>query len=233
MELDRRITEEWRQLLHTLGEARNDAPQQRGCNVNGRLRGENTLGRGLLGTKESYLSRRNLVPRGCRRWCRSRLRGCPGCCRLRLRCRGRCEDERSESRLDDPIHQYKVSAAAANTTGSDQAQSRSKETPAAPTTHPTKKPTRRLRAFFHRSLAPSISGWSRDSPSSSESTLLVKFPVITAVEGAPDTARRKRANWHAMADTATMATEMAMRPCGLTAGSLVTLNVRTHVSSRK
>src|SRR6266403_1593119 len=87
-----------------------------------------------------------------------------------------------------------ASAAPASATGSDQAQFRNKETAAAPATQPAKKPTRSFQVFFSRSWAPSVSGWLRDSVSSSASTVLVKLPVITAVEGARGTARRKRAN---------------------------------------
>src|SRR5712672_1433237 len=87
-----------------------------------------------------------------------------------------------------------VTAAAAKTTGSDQAQSRSRETASAPATHPAKKPRRSFEVFFTRSSAPSVSGWLRASVSSNDSTVLVKLPVITAVEGAPGTARLRRAN---------------------------------------
>src|SRR5262249_10517720 len=153
--------------------------------------------------------------------CRHRRRGRS----LRLRRRSPREDQRSEGNGDDPTHQRKVTAAAANNAGSDQAQSPRKETAAAPATQPVKKPTTRLSVFFHRSLGPSISGLFPSNPSSSDSTLLVTFPVITAVEGAPGTARRNKANWQAIAETAIMATKMAMRPCGLSAGSFMTLNV--------
>ncbi len=51
-----------------------------------------------------------------------------------------------------------VTATPANTTGSDQAQSPSHETAAAPTMPPAKKPMTRSNVFFSRSLAPSISG---------------------------------------------------------------------------
>jgi len=51
-----------------------------------------------------------------------------------------------------------------------------------------------FKVFFSRSLAPSVSGWLPESVSSNDSTALVKLPVITAVEGAPGTARRNRAN---------------------------------------
>lgn len=87
-----------------------------------------------------------------------------------------------------------ATATPANTTGSDQAQSASDETATAPATQPAKKPTRTLRVFLSRSLAPSVSGCVRDKVSSIDRTVLVRLPVITAVEGAPGTAIRKRAN---------------------------------------
>jgi hypothetical protein len=43
-------------------------------------------------------------------------------------------------------------------------------------------------------LAPSVGGWLPERVSSSDNTVLVKLPVITAVEGASGTARRNRAN---------------------------------------
>src|SRR6202790_3094568 len=51
-----------------------------------------------------------------------------------------------------------ATATPANTTGSDQAQSASHETATAPATQPAKKPTRSLRVFLIRSLAPSVNG---------------------------------------------------------------------------
>src|SRR5262249_57435909 len=48
MKPDRRIAEEWRELLHALGEIGNDASEQRGCNLAWRLRGGDTPGRRLL-----------------------------------------------------------------------------------------------------------------------------------------------------------------------------------------
>src|SRR5262245_35737557 len=64
-----------------------------------------------------------------------------------------------------------------------------------------------------------ISGSLRDSVSSSDSTVLAKLPVITVVDGAPGTARRKRANWHAIAATAIIAAMPAINPYGCAAGS--------------
>ena len=52
MEFDRRIPEEWRELLHGFGEPRNDAPEQRSCGLACGLVGENTLGRGFLRSQE-------------------------------------------------------------------------------------------------------------------------------------------------------------------------------------
>src|SRR5260370_28566613 len=96
-------------------------------------------------------------------------------------------------------------ASPASTTGSDQAQVPNHETAAAPTTQPEQNPPTSSTVFLRRSLAPSISGSPRASVSSRDSTPLVQLPVITAVEGAPGTARRRSANWHAMAETAIMA----------------------------
>src|SRR4030095_8913454 len=127
---------------------------------------------------------------------------------------------RPDITLIDPILPgTNATATPASTTGSDQAQSLSHETAAASAMQPAKKPTTSSNVFFSRSLVPSISGSLRDSVSSSDSTVLVKLPVITAVEGAPGTARRNRANWHAIAATAIIAATPAINPCGFAAGS--------------
>jgi len=55
-------------------------------------------------------------------------------------------------------------------------------------------PTSSFEVLLRRSSASPISGRMRDTVSNSESTVLVTLPVITAVDGAPGTARRKRAN---------------------------------------
>jgi hypothetical protein len=47
--------------------------------------------------------------------------------------------------------------------------------------------------------------------------------VITAVEGAPGTASHKRANWHAMAETAIIAATSAGNPRGFASGWVMTL----------
>src|SRR5260221_13733986 len=72
-------------------------------------------------------------------------------------------------------------ASPASAAGSDQAQLPNHETAAAPTTQPEQNPPTSSTVFLKRSLAPSISGSPRDSVSSSDSTPLVKLPVITAV----------------------------------------------------
>ena len=53
-----------------------------------------------------------------------------------------------------------------------------------------------------------------ESKSIADKTALAKLPVITAVEIAPGTARRKRAYWQAMADTAIIAAVPASNPAG-------------------
>jgi hypothetical protein len=53
MEHDRRIAEEWRELLHAFGEPRHDAPELRSCGLAWGFRGENTFGRGLLRGQET------------------------------------------------------------------------------------------------------------------------------------------------------------------------------------
>src|SRR5215472_5797751 len=126
----------------------------------------------------------------------------------------------------------KATATPANPTGSDQAQSPSHETAAAPAMQPAKKPKTSSDVFLSRSLGPSTRGSLCDSVSNSDRTVLVKLPVITAVEGAPGTARRKSANWQAIAETAVMAVMPAVNPCGFAAGCHRTLKIRTPASSR-
>src|SRR5215470_4998835 len=104
------------------------------------------------------------------------------------------------------------SATPASATGSAHDQSPSNETAAAPTRQPAKNPATSPTVFFNCSPAFCISGSFRHRVSSNDSVVLVKLPVITAVEGAPGTARRKRANWHAIAETTIMAMMPAMNP---------------------
>src|SRR5260370_38359826 len=90
--------------------------------------------------------------------------------------------------------EVKPSATAASATGSDQAQSASKEMAAAATMQPTRKPKRRYRDLFNRPASTVINGRLFDNMSISESTVLVKLPVITAVEIPPAQAHRQRRN---------------------------------------
>src|SRR5215510_14596175 len=124
------------------------------------------------------------------------------------------------------------SATPASATGSAHDQSRSHETAPAPTRQPAKKPATSCTVFFNCSPAFCSNGSFLHRVSSSDNTVLVKFPVITAVEGAPGMARRKRANWQAIAETAIMAIRPAMNPRGLPAGSKMTLKIRMQQSRR-
>jgi len=76
----------------------------------------------------------------------------------------------------------KTTATPAKVIGSNQAQSPSHDTATAPARQPAKKPATSSAVFLSRSFASSISGSVPDSVSSSDRTVLVKFPVITAVE---------------------------------------------------
>src|ERR1700730_6730763 len=116
-----------------------------------------------------------------------------GCACSKLRCSSEKKPSLQTFKRGN-LSYHDATAMPASATGNDQAQSPSKATAAAATTQPMKKPIRRWRDLFNRSVAPSINGCVRDSVSSSDSTVLVKLPVMTAVEGAPGTAKRKRAN---------------------------------------
>ena len=87
-----------------------------------------------------------------------------------------------------------ATARPANTTGNDQAQSPSDETAAAATTQPPKKPMSKWRDSLNRSASPANNDCFREMVSTSDNTAFVKFPVMTAVEGATGKAKRKRAN---------------------------------------
>jgi hypothetical protein len=63
--------------------------------------------------------------------------------------------------------------------------------------------------------------------------VFVKLPVMTAVEGATGRAKRKRANWHAMAETAIIAVMPAIKPCGLADGLVMTLKIKTPGEQQK
>ena len=62
--------------------------------------------------------------------------------------------------------------------------------------------------------------------------MFVRLPVMTAVDGAPGKAIRNRPNWQPIAETAIIAAIAAVNPCGLDAGSWMTLKIRTHDSRR-
>src|SRR5215469_9893076 len=88
-----------------------------------------------------------------------------------------------------------TNATPASTTGSDHAQFPNQETAKAPSRQPIKKPPTRGSVSRNRSPDPGSSGEPCAKVSRSESTAVVKLPLITAVEGAPPgTASRKSAN---------------------------------------
>src|SRR3981081_83539 len=95
-----------------------------------------------------------------------------------------CEPQGSE-------HYRNAVATAASVAGNDQAQSPRREMAAAATTQPTRKPNRRSRDLFKRPASTAING-RPDNTSISDRTVLVKLPVITAVEIAPGIAKRSR-----------------------------------------
>ena len=101
-------------------------------------------------------------------------------------------------------------AITATATGNDHAQFPSQETAAAPARHPAKNPISAPSVLFKSAFAPFIRGSPREKLSSSDRTRLVVFPVITAVEGAPGTVRRKSANWDVIAETANIGAMIPM-----------------------
>src|SRR6266404_2387533 len=127
---------------------------------------------------------------------------------------------------------YRIAiATAASATGNDQAQSPSMKTAEALTTQPKRKPTRRCNDLLKR---PASTGSKRcfESKSISDKTVLVKLPVITAVEIAPGIARRRSAYWHAIAETAIITAMPAVNPRGSVDTLVVTLKSRIAASSR-
>ena len=109
-----------------------------------------------------------------------------------------------------------------NATGNDHAQSPNRGTAAAATMQPMRKPNRGCRDLFNRPSSTVFNGRPCDSISISARTVLVKLPVITAVEIPPGKAKRKRANWQAIAETAIMTAMPAIKPCGLAEGFVMT-----------
>src|SRR5260370_23064542 len=119
-----------------------------------------------------------------------------------------------------------------NATGHDQAQSPNKGMAAAATTQPTRKPKRRRRDLLNRPASAAINGRPCGNISISERTVLVRLPVITAVEIPPGKAKRKRANWQAIAETAIMTAMPAIKPWGLVEGFVITLKIKIPARSR-
>ena len=102
--------------------------------------------------------------------------------------------ERNLARQDkSPFPYGHATAAAASVTGKDQAQSASRGTAAAAMTQPNRKPTSRCTDLLSRSLSVVIKDWRFDSRSINDRTVLIRLPVITAVEIAPGIAKRSRA----------------------------------------
>src|SRR5262249_33484235 len=89
--------------------------------------------------------------------------------------------------------QGRIMVAAETATGNDQAHSPIVEMAIAAMTHPSIKPKRRYRDRFNRAPSALIRGCPRDSASMIERTVLVRLPVITAVEIAPGSAKRSSA----------------------------------------
>src|SRR5262245_19650859 len=117
-------------------------------------------------------------------------------------------------------------------TGNDQAQSRSIATATAAATQPKRKPTSRCKDCLRRPASTADTARPFDSSSMSDKTVLVKFPVMTAVEIAPGIARRSSAYWQAMAETAIITATSAINPYGSADGLVVTLKIKSAASSR-
>src|SRR5262245_41036066 len=89
--------------------------------------------------------------------------------------------------------QGRITVAAESATGNDQAHSPIVEMAIAAMTHPSIKPKRRYSDRFNRPPSALIRGWPPDSASMMERTVLVRLPVMTAVEIAPGSAKRSSA----------------------------------------
>src|SRR5262249_43086847 len=97
--------------------------------------------------------------------------------------------------------------------------------------HPPKKPTTRLSVAFNRARSVGVAGWFRDIAFTAKRVALVTLPVMTAVEGTIGQTRRSNANWQALAEKARIAAITAIRPCGAADGFVITLNMKTTVST--
>ena len=69
-----------------------------------------------------------------------------------------------------------------------------------------------------------------DNISVSDRMALVKLPVITAVETTFGEAKRSRAYWQAIAETAIITAMPAIKPRGLVDGLVRTLKIKTAAS---
>src|SRR5256885_5288504 len=125
-----------------------------------------------------------------------------------------------------------ATATAASAAGRDQAQSPANEAAAAATTQPARNPSKRPSERFSGVESCGSNRWRAESKSIADKTALAKFPVITAVEMAPGTARRRRAYWQAMADTAIIAAVPASNPTRSANGLVMELEVLKATSRR-
>src|ERR1700736_3319197 len=123
-------------------------------------------------------------------------------------------------------------ATAASAAGRNQAQSPANEAAAAATTHPKRNPSKRPSERFSGVESCGSRGWRSVSKSIADKTALAKLPVITAVEIAPGTARRRRAYWQAMADTAIIAALPASTPTESADAFVITLKIRSATRRR-
>jgi hypothetical protein len=115
-------------------------------------------------------------------------------------------------------------------TGNDQAQSPRVETAGAATTHPKRNPNKGCKDLFKR--PESVGGKGRlDNESISAKTVLVKLPVMTAVETARGIAKRSNAYWQAIVETAIITAIPAINPSGAADGLATTQKTRTVASS--
>src|SRR5258708_38756892 len=128
---------------------------------------------------------------------------------------------------------YRIAIAKPDSTiGNDQVQSPNTETAEALTTQPSRKPRRRCQDLLRRPASTGSKARSFDSKSISDKTVLVKLPVMTAVEMAPGIARRSSAYWQAIAATALITVTPAATPCGSADGLVMALKVSAAAGSR-
>src|SRR5215469_5406742 len=131
------------------------------------------------------------------------------------------------------LHVYRTAIAkAAKATGNDQAQSARNKTAAAATTHPTRKPTNNRKDSFNRSASTRLGECLFDNSPISDRVALVKLPLITAVETTLGNAKRSKAYWQAIAETAIITAVPAANPLGFAEGLVMTVKIRTVASNR-